>query len=116
MDAKEICKIIKACRDNGVSKLNIENLVVEFASYDPLDQIYTAAPNQPGSRAPVRAKAEQETIATQGREQDLFSEEEQYEDELLITDPVAWENRLGAGEFDDSLPKSALRRAEEETA
>ena len=95
LSAKEICSIIKACRDAGVQTFELGQLHMNFGP-EPAKEI--AEPQNPWTITyPVSVQTQVDTQSTTNiNTQD--KEEPDLEDDLLpILDPTQWEeNRLKA--------------------
>jgi len=88
---KELAKIIKLCKDNGVSNLEFENLKLRMTDASP--QVMTPAPQARGSAKKAKAITEKADLQSQYDVAQVVAET------LHVEDPVAYEAMLMRGEL-----------------
>lgn len=88
LTAKDICSIIRSCKDSGVSEIKLGDTVIKFGVSDfPQAAPISAYTPQPGS------DVAQEIPQSNSQElQDAL---------LAVEDPVAWEARQLMGDQDE---------------
>lgn len=92
LSGKEICAIIKACKESGVTLFTTGDVRIEFGE-QVSHQIH------PVPQVSETDLAKQAEIAGLSEESDRLDAEEQDEFELHVTDPAEYERRLLAGEL-----------------
>ena len=110
-NAKDICSIIKACKDSGVRQLEVGGLRVSFSGEGealPVDISPQMMASSPQETAPS-------IITPMDREAERLIEEER----LMLEDPAGYEQRLIDGTLDiqpsrDSHEASFHRRLEDD--
>lgn len=92
--SKEICEIIEICAKSGVDTFDFLDLKIKFKNiYAPTIEPITILPQ------------DAEKAKTQAREANIvdnYKDKQQMLDQLLITDPVEYENLLRLGDLDET--------------
>jgi hypothetical protein len=109
--AEEICKIIAACRESGVTRLTMGQLDILFGLVEAKfpQATHAGAPPTPGAEVPV------ETIRAKQIEQEKLSHEEQEIEakerriaELMLTDPLQAEEMMRDGDLEPAGDSDGL--------
>lgn len=106
-NAADVCKIIGACREAGVSELKCGPLEVRFSPAEslspstasPAKLLMGAAPNNAGEvpEETIRAQQRAETASLEQQELEL---KEQQVAEMILSNPLEAEELLMAGELE----------------
>lgn len=92
METKELLRIIKACRANGVDEFALGELKISFSSD-------TLIPKNP--RRYIKESKQMELIADKEEHHEALKELEEETQNLILTDPLAFEEKLASGELVD---------------
>lgn len=100
LSGEEICKILDSAAKSGVAVLKYGSLEMHFAPLAGARYTYPApgpaSPvTEPGNVIQEQAKEEEHALATE----EIRTREEQFS-ELLVTDPLKYEQMLENGDFD----------------
>ncbi len=103
-NALDLCKIIGACREAGVSRLRVGQMDISFGPEAEIlaPAVPTVSVTTPAEKVPeeiIRAQKRAETASLE--EQEITLREQQVA-ELLISDPLAAEELMAQGELEPS--------------
>jgi len=98
MDAKEISRIVKACRKYGVRRIKIGDLELEFLTEDQLAELPEPRQTSRDHRAPL---SKVEAISEEGKDSDAQNMRDDEAQNLLIEDPERYEDMVANGEFEE---------------
>lgn len=98
LSSEAICVIIESCAKHGVAELKFQDLHVKFGK-SAIQELGPQNSNSPEAEISEEQHEEQTAHAIEKDEVDL--REEQLE-ELFLTDPMAAEEMLRNGEFEDA--------------
>lgn len=87
MDAKHLKRLIKICRDNGIKEIENEGLKIVF------NETMTAEKLSPNLKKPKNAKSPQDN----SDELKSKPQAQSYDEDLILSDPYAWEVMQIAG-------------------
>lgn len=93
---KDICRLIVACKENGVSELKIGTLHLFFGN----------APARAVEKITPEAAIPPEDLKAQDQENEIAAAQSKDEDEvslMVIEDPVELERRIASGEMIDEI-------------
>jgi hypothetical protein len=103
LDTDGICSIIEACSRAGVAELKFGSLHVSFLpKLEQAQRVVWESASAPSSSDAAHSDAIQKT---NDEERLMFDEKalrEQQLDEMMITDPLAYEELIASGELEDS--------------
>lgn len=99
---KEFAEILDACKRAGVTKLRFRGISAEFGQGNAPD---TRSPAQNSLTTPPRPASLDPDLLDR-REQSAAEALKRDTEELLLTDPEAYEDMLGQRELEDDGPKN----------
>ena len=88
MDAKELCAIIKACKNSGVTDFKMGDIVIGFAKVDETWPTYSQAKS-------IKPIGEHEIPQ-------MTQDPDEYHYQLALENPVEWERQQLEGNQDGS--------------
>ena len=95
LDVKDIAKLIRLCKANGVSSLKYEGLELSMAQTDNL----AIAPLPQARGSATKALRIAEDVSRQMK----FEDSEELISTLMLQDPAAYEQMLAAGELEEEV-------------
>jgi hypothetical protein len=104
-NAKDICSIIKACKDSGVKHLSLGELSIKFDASErglPVDI-------SPHSVANSNVEPPKQIITPMDREQERILEETR----LMIEDPMGYEQRIMDGDIDIEVARERYETSQD---
>lgn len=93
LTSDDICKIIKACADNGVYKISVSTLAIEFGEYKIKNPENITVPRMTQE---AHDKQNAETLVSE----ELKTKSDQI-DMLMIEDPVLAEEMIANGDLEN---------------
>lgn len=108
LNAQEICKLIKACKGSGVTKLKFGDLEITFGEATEI-----ARPKVPLTQETPTVSEEQllkaQIIEAEAVKQDELTEAKDSLENMLIEDPEHYEELIVRGELEDAGESSQDR-------
>lgn len=95
LTSDDICKIIKACAENGVYKIKCSTLEVEFGQPKKND------PENNTELIPVLTQAEHDKMNKDALEEEEIKTRDEQVRMMLIEDPLRAEEMIANGDFDE---------------
>ena len=95
LEIKDIAKLIKLCKANGVSSLKFEGLELSMTATD--NPVNAPLPQARGSAKKALK------IAEDVSEQMRFEDSNELVSTLMLQDPAAYEQMLAAGEIEEEV-------------
>lgn len=106
VDLKTIKNIIKECKKQGVSRLKVGEIEIDFA--EKSDKVPVLREKKVKDNPEKREEIERETL-----EKEELSTKDSYVENLLLEDPTEYERLMMQGELNaeaqDSRPEQALQ-------